>query len=167
MLKAGFAIEDEGVDGGGRHLGALQSRAQGILRVVLAGHVDSQNPCARDIVSPYGYASDAPFPKGEASRGAAIVGAAAVSKLDDELLDQLLEAMSATGLVYGVDPLGVLDVFDQVLQLGRRIPGQTGERSGLPEPSQEICFGIVMDVMGCGPSIKRPSCVSRHDIRDG
>jgi hypothetical protein len=90
--------------------------------------------------------------------------------LDDELLHQLLEAMSATGLVYGVEPSRVLYVFDQLLQLGRRIPGQTSKRSGLPKPGQEICFDIVMgvmDVMGGGPSIKRPSCVSRHDIRDG
>lgn len=167
MLKAGFAVEDEGVEGGGGHLGTPESRAQGILRVVLASHVDSQDPCARDIVSAYRYASDAPFSKGEAGRGAAIVGATAVSQLDDELLDQLLEAVSATGLVYGVDPSRVLYVFDQLLQLGRRIPGQTSKRSGLPESSQEICFDIVVDMMGWGPSIKRPSCVSRHDIRDG
>lgn len=136
MLKVGLAIEDEGVEGSGRHLGVSESWAQGILRIVLAGHVDSQDPCAGDIVSPYRYASDAPFSKGEAGRGAAIVGAAAVSQLGDELLDQLLEAMPATGLVYGIDPSGVLYVFDQLLQLGRRIPGQTSERSGLPEPSE-------------------------------
>lgn len=167
MLRARFAVEDEGVEGGGRHLWAPESWAKGVVGIVLASHVDSQDPRAGDIVSPNGYAPDTTFAKREASRGAAVVGAATVSQLEYELLDQLLEAMPSRGLVYGVDPSRVLYVFDQLLQLGGRIPGQTSKRSGLPKPGQEICFDIVMEVMRGGPSIKRPSCVSRHDIRDG
>ena len=54
------------------------------------------------------------------------------------LLHERLKVVAATGFVYGIDSLGVVDVLDQVSQLAGRIAWQPGETRLLPEPDKDL-----------------------------
>lgn len=60
------------------------------------------------------------------------------------LLHQGLEVMAPGGLVDSVDPLGVVDVLNQILQLGGRIPRKSREACFLPEACQNIQITAAM-----------------------
>ena len=62
--------------------------------------------------------------------------------------------------MHGVGSLRVLNVLDQLLKLGRRIPRQPRKWRLLPQTGEQIDFGIAMVV----PAINRPRGISSHDM---
>jgi len=83
----------------------------------------------------------------------------------DILLDKELEVVTATGLVYGINALGVVDILNQLLQLAGCISGQPGKASMLPEPGQQVRVISMTAPMAAGTGW--PHGVTGHDMEMG
>lgn len=75
------------------------------------------------------------------------------------LLDERLKVVAATGLVYDVYSLGVVDVLGQVSQLVGRIAWQSGEARLLPEADQDA--QVTAPVAGMAV-VNRPGRIGSH-----
>jgi hypothetical protein len=75
------------------------------------------------------------------------------------LLYDRLEVVTATGFVYDMYSLGVVDVLDQVSQLVGRIAWQSGEARLLPEADQDV--QVTAPVAGMA-AVKRPGRIGSH-----
>jgi len=75
------------------------------------------------------------------------------------LLHDRLEVVTATGFVYDMYPLGVVDVLGQVSQLVGRIAWQPGEAGLLPEANQDV--QVTAPKVGMA-AVYRPGRVGSH-----
>lgn len=75
------------------------------------------------------------------------------------LLHKKLKVVAASSPVDGIDPFGVVNILNQILQLGGRIPRQPCEARLLPEAGQDI------EIIDTVAAIDYPrSCLSSHVI---
>lgn len=148
----------------GRFVRSSQVRAETSIRVILAGKVDCQCPRTRWVVSSYWRFASEAFAAGEACRSRALRRATTAAQLEDVStaqvvvsnhtthskssvgniavrhipVNQELEIVPSTGSMDGIDSSRVLNVLDVLVQLGRRIIGQTGKRRLSPEARYQI-----------------------------
>jgi hypothetical protein len=79
-------------------------------------------------------------------------------------IDKLLKVMPPGGSMDEIYTSRILNVLDVLVQLGRRIRGQTGECGFLPKACRQV--DAVQDFITATGSSTRSLCPGCHDLRE-